>query len=156
MTMPFLRSDAPSLVNTRNLPSDVVCTSFTRRVFAMMLSAMTGVAFGLLPALHASRIDLNDALKQGGGRSGAGGRRSRLRSALVVSEIAVALTLLIGASLMIQTFAHLRTLDPGFRPILASDPFEAPDDSAPWPEDPTTLYYWRATFWRARLTDPSP
>jgi hypothetical protein len=47
-------------------------------------------------------------------------------------------------------------LDPDFRPILASDPFEAPDDSAPWPEDPTTLYYWRATFWRARLTDPSP
>lgn len=40
-------------------------------------------------------------------------------------------------------------MDPGFRPIQPSDPFEAPDDSAPWPEDPTALYYWRDTFWRA-------
>ncbi len=42
-------------------------------------------------------------------------------------------------------------LDPDFRPITASDPFEAPDDSAPWPEDKTTLYYWRPTFWRKVL-----
>jgi hypothetical protein len=44
-------------------------------------------------------------------------------------------------------------LDDGFRPIEASDPFEAPDDSAPWPKDATTLYYWRATFWRSPKRD---
>ena len=44
-------------------------------------------------------------------------------------------------------------LDPTWRPILASDPFEAPDDSAPWPEDATVLYYWRPTFWRAKKPD---
>ena len=41
-------------------------------------------------------------------------------------------------------------LDAGFRPITPDDPFEAPDDSAPWPEDATVLYYWRPTFWRAK------
>ena len=44
-------------------------------------------------------------------------------------------------------------MDPAWRPIQDSDPFEAPDDSAPWPEDATTLYYWRPSFWRARKPD---
>lgn len=44
-------------------------------------------------------------------------------------------------------------LDPGFRPIDERDPFEGPDDSAPWPEDSSTLYYWRPTYWRAKPAD---
>jgi hypothetical protein len=44
-------------------------------------------------------------------------------------------------------------LEPGWRPIQSFDPFEAADDSAPWPEDGTTLYYWRPTFWRAHKRD---
>jgi hypothetical protein len=44
-------------------------------------------------------------------------------------------------------------LDPGWRPIQSFDPFEAADDSAPWPEDGTTLYYWRPTYWRAQKRD---
>jgi putative ABC transport system permease protein len=75
--------------------------------YAMAISLATGIVFGLAPALQASRTDLNEALKQGGGRSGsnAGGR---LRGALVMIEVALALVLLVGAGLLMQTVSHMR------------------------------------------------
>ncbi|MEK6281445.1 MAG: ABC transporter permease [Acidobacteriota bacterium] len=76
--------------------------------YALVVSLVTGIVFGLLPALQASRVDLNEALKQGGGRAGLGASGGRLRGALVVSEIALALVLLAGAGLLIQTLSHLR------------------------------------------------
>lgn len=76
--------------------------------FALLVSVLTGIVFGLVPALQASRIDLNEALKQGGGRTGLGSAGGRLRGMLVVTEIALALVLLVGASLLIQTLSHLR------------------------------------------------
>ena len=76
--------------------------------YALLISLITGVIFGLLPAVQASRVDLNDALKQGGGRGGLGASGGRLRGALVVTEIALALVLLVGAGLLIQTLSHLR------------------------------------------------
>jgi putative ABC transport system permease protein len=83
-------------------------------LFTLALSLATGVLFSLIPALDASKASLNDALKQGG-RSGADTRGSRTRDALVVLEVAVALVLLTGAGLMIETMAKLRAIDLGFR-----------------------------------------
>jgi putative ABC transport system permease protein len=81
--------------------------------FTVFLSMVTGALFGLVPALQVSRLDLNDALKEGG-RAGtmSGGRR--LRQALVVSEVALSLILLIGAGLMIKSLYRLVNLDAGF------------------------------------------
>ncbi|MGD8698656.1 MAG: ABC transporter permease [Gemmatimonadales bacterium] len=82
-------------------------------IFATLLSMSTCVVFGLAPALFASRLDLNQSLKEGDQRS-PGRSGSRLRSALVVSEVALALVLLIGAGLLTRSFAELLRWEPGF------------------------------------------
>ena len=84
--------------------------------FILLVSLATGLIFGLAPALQASRVDLNESLKEGGGRGSAGGGHNRLRSLLVVSEIALALMLLISAGLMMKGFLKLQQIDPGFDP----------------------------------------
>jgi putative ABC transport system permease protein len=76
-------------------------------LFTMSVSMLAALLFGLAPALHASRANLSDALKQGG-RTGIGGRRNRLRSGLVAAEVALAMILLVGAGLMIQSVFKLR------------------------------------------------
>ena len=78
------------------------------------LSMLTGVAFGLAPALQALRLDLQDGLKDGGS-SGTGPRRRRLRRAFVVLEMSLAMVLVAGAALLIQSFWRLRNVDVGFR-----------------------------------------
>jgi putative ABC transport system permease protein len=84
--------------------------------FTLGVSVLTGVIFGLLPALEAARTDANDALKETG-RGNTGSRSSRrARSAFVVSEIALALVLLVGAGLLIKSFSRLTSVDPGFDP----------------------------------------
>jgi predicted permease len=82
--------------------------------FALFVSLATGFAFGLVPALQSTRRDLADALREGERGSTEGGGRGRLRSALVASELALALVLLVGAGLMIRTFVALQAVDPGF------------------------------------------
>jgi putative ABC transport system permease protein len=84
-------------------------------LFAIGISLLTGVIFGLSPAFSALRPDMNKALKEGG-RSNTGGSSNRLRSLLVVSEIALALMLTVFAGLVIQTFKNLVNIDPGFKP----------------------------------------
>ena len=76
--------------------------------FTLLVTLLTTVLFGLVPAFQISKLDLNLALKQGGGRSGLNAGGNRLRSAMVVTEVALALVLLVGAGLLIQTFIKLR------------------------------------------------
>jgi len=83
--------------------------------FTILISVVTGVVFGLAPALQVSKPDLVDALKDSG-RTTPGARRNTLRSALVVTEVALSLVLLIGAGLMIRSFAKLNSVHPGFDP----------------------------------------
>jgi len=98
--MPFLRSLG---LNTGIL------------AFSFGLSLLTGLVFGLAPALQSSRLDLNEALKEGGRQTSAS-TSQRLRSALVVSEIALAVVLLVGAGLMMKSLLRLLQTDIGFKP----------------------------------------
>src|SRR5262249_39179944 len=81
--------------------------------FTLLISVVTGVVFGLAPALQASKIELTEAMKEGSRGSGSGAGRARLRNALVVVEIAIALVVLIGAGLLLQTFHKLQQVDLG-------------------------------------------
>ena len=85
-------------------------------IFTLLLSVVTGVLFGLAPALGASRSDLQGALKAGARTAGTDLGRSRLRATLVIAEVALVLVLLASAGLMMKSFLRLRSVDPGFNP----------------------------------------
>ncbi len=105
----LLLSLAPeNLPRMRDVSLDARALGYT---FAVTL--LTGVIFGLAPALQSSNPDLNETLKEGG-RGSTGGRRQRVRSLLVVTEVALALVLLAGAGLMLKSFWRLQQVDPGF------------------------------------------
>jgi predicted permease len=86
------------------------------RVLAAAMSAalITGIVFGIVPALQSARPDLTGALKEGGRSATAGGRAQRLRSILVIAEVALAVVLLVGAGLFAGSFIKLMRVDPGF------------------------------------------
>jgi predicted permease len=84
--------------------------------FTLGVSLITGILFGLFPAIGVSRPDLNATLKESSNRAGTGLRHNKARSLLVVSEVSLALVLLIGAALLIRTFLALRAVNPGFDP----------------------------------------
>ena len=81
--------------------------------FALGVSALTGILFGIVPALQASKLDVTSALKEGG-RSGEGHRRTSARSLLLIGEVALSLMLLVGAGLLIKSFLRLQEIRPGF------------------------------------------
>ncbi|HEV2462935.1 MAG TPA: ABC transporter permease [Acidobacteriaceae bacterium] len=83
-------------------------------LFTLGISVFTGVIFGLIPAVAASRPNLAGTLNEGSSRSGMSFRQGKVRSILVVSEVALALVLVIGAALLIRTFRNLSEVDPGF------------------------------------------
>src|SRR5579863_8723619 len=106
-------------VNTAGLPrvgADGIAVAMDWRViaFAVLVSLATGIIFGLFPALQGSRADLNTVLKDSSGRSGTGLRQNKARAALVVSEVGLAVILLVGSALLIRTFVALYAVDPGF------------------------------------------
>jgi putative ABC transport system permease protein len=81
--------------------------------YTLAISLLTGIVFGLAPALQAARADLQSSLKEGG-RGSAGGSRARLRNALVIAEVALSLVLLVGASLFVRSFLNLQGATVGF------------------------------------------
>jgi putative ABC transport system permease protein len=84
--------------------------------FTLGLAALTGLVFGVAPALAASRTDLNSTLKEGGRSAQQGLQHPRLRAALVVGEIALSMVLLVGAGLLVRSFERVLATQPGFRP----------------------------------------
>jgi putative ABC transport system permease protein len=82
--------------------------------FSGAASVLTGLVFGLAPALQASKPNLNETLKEGGAGAGVSRNRHRILNGLVILEVALALVLLIGATLMVQSYSRLQTADPGF------------------------------------------
>ncbi|HET9795931.1 MAG TPA: ABC transporter permease [Thermoanaerobaculia bacterium] len=80
------------------------------------VAVATGLIFGLAPALQGARTDIRTALAENAGRAVGGARRRRIRDILVVSEVALAVALLMGAGLLFRTILHLEAVDPGFRP----------------------------------------
>jgi predicted permease len=83
--------------------------------FALLLAVLTGLLCGLIPAIAAAHTGVNEALKEGGRTGSAGGGHARLRSALVIAELAVALVLLTASGLLLRSFQKLRSVDLGFR-----------------------------------------
>jgi putative ABC transport system permease protein len=103
-------------------------------VYTSAIALLTGLAFGLAPALQAAKADVHDALKDSG-RGSAGGARNRLRNTLVVAEIALSLVLLVGASLFVRSFLNLQDSRVAFgtaqmmtlRFFMPGEPYDAPD-----------------------------
>src|SRR5262249_1897651 len=126
-------------------------------VFAFSISLLASLLFGLAPALQALRIDLNHALKQSTSRSFGGSVADRMRSALVVAEIAFSVILLAGAGLLIKSFVALQNASLGFRPekvlvMSASFPVHTSMTFPPPPEDIASQR--RATrFYKELLTE---
>ena len=84
--------------------------------FALLISVATGLVFGLAPALHGARVDLNESLKEGARGTTGGWRQNRLRGFLIVSEVSLAVVLMTGAALLTKSFIRLIDVKPGFDP----------------------------------------
>jgi putative ABC transport system permease protein len=94
---------------------DQVHIDYRVLAFALGVSALTGIVFGLAPTLQASKLDVSSSLKEGG-RTGEGHRRTSARSLLLIGEVALSLVLLVGAGLLIRSFVRLQEVRPGFNP----------------------------------------
>ena len=132
--------------NPANLPrvAEIALDKYVL-MFTIGLTTVTGLFFGLAPALQASRTDLNESMKDGMRESSGGIKRNRTRSALVISEIALSLILLVGATLLFQSLRRVLAISPGFEPtnVLTAD---VSVSTAKYPEPAQ-----RAAFYREAL-----
>ncbi|MDP6606474.1 MAG: ABC transporter permease [Dehalococcoidia bacterium] len=106
----FTRLELPGLPPNTSLAIDGSVVAFTAAI-----ATLTGLVFGVIPALHLSRGDLERLLRQGG-RSGSAGGSAKTRGVLVVAQVSLAFVLLIGAGLLVVSFGRVLNVDPGFRP----------------------------------------
>ena len=110
-------SDLLIALGKQNIPRAVqVGLDWRVLLYTLMVSIGTGVLFGLAPAFHSSRTGLSESLKEGGRSGSSGAAKNRLRASLVVSEVAVAVVLLVGAGLLIKSLWLLHTVNPGLDP----------------------------------------
>jgi putative ABC transport system permease protein len=108
----FLLSVSPdSIPRNQEIGLDWAALGFT-----LLISVATGIIFGVVPALQASKPNLNESLKEGSRTTGGSLRRNRVRSFFVIAEVAICLVLLVGAGLMIRSFIRLINVNPGFNP----------------------------------------
>ena len=106
-------------------------------LFALLVSLLTGLIFGLAPAFQSARADVIEAVREGTHGSGYSAKTSRMRSTLIISEVALAVMLMVGAGLLLRTFWGLLQEDPGFNPVHVM----AANIWIPVPNDPTTDPY---------------
>ena len=99
----------PALIDLKSVGVSLPVLAFT-----LGLSLLTGIVFGLVPSLEATRFDLQDSLKEGGKNVGGTSGSHRVRSLFVVTQVALALVLLVGAGLLVKSFNRLQSVDPGF------------------------------------------
>jgi putative ABC transport system permease protein len=112
-------------------------------VYTTVVAALTGVVFGMAPALQAGRLNILESLRDGSRGAGSSGRRARVRHALVVAEVALAIVLLVGASLFVRSFLNRQGASPGFdtaplltlRIFMSGDPYREPVARAQRVED---------------------
>ena len=110
-TRALLALSPPELMDLRDTSVNLPVLGFT-----VGLTLLTGIVFGLVPALEATRVDLNESLKEGGRGAGQGSGSHHLRSAFVVTQVGLALVLLVGAGLLIRSLNRLNSVEPGFNP----------------------------------------
>ena len=101
----------PALIDLKN-----VSVSWPVLAFTLGLSLLTGIVFGLVPAFEATRFDLHGSLKEGGKNIGGSAGGQRIRSLFVVTQVGLALVLLVGAGLLLKSFNRLQSVDTGFNP----------------------------------------
>src|SRR6202050_2315043 len=106
----------PRISDTAHSATLVSALDWRVLCFTLGISLATGILFGLFPAVHVSRLDVNTSLKDTSSRAGTGRHQNFARGVLVVCAIALALVLLVGAALLIRTFVGLRAVNPGFDP----------------------------------------
>jgi putative ABC transport system permease protein len=138
-------------ISPRDLVSlQTVGLNFTVLGWTLGVSLLTGIIFGLAPALHVSRLNLNDSLKEGGkSEAGQASGSRRLRNALVVSEIALAVVLLASAGLLIRSFVRLQRVDRGFvTDNVLTMVVRLPE--ARYREDPQLVQFFSQTLERVR------
>ena len=132
----------PALIDLQRVSVNLPVLGFT-----LALTVLTGVIFGLAPALEATRFDLHDSLKEGGKNVGGGGHR--LRNVFVVTQVALALVLLVGAGLLVRSFRRLQSVDPGFNPQnLLTVRVSLPP--AKYPEEPKRIDFFKQAVARMK------